>query len=135
MEIRLCPELGGDGTRHGINVLKDTGSDILTIFNTDFMSLGNSEQYTGLLGYVYIGGCDGHVELLLSLLVDIRLVRPGSLVPWGNWLREEAIIRRLTEGVTRLSGSLMRDCLFFGTRPGNNQVAVSLTKGGLNAII
>lgn len=69
-------------------------------------------------------------------MVDIRLVRPGSLVPWGNWLSEEAIIRQTAHGVERLSGSLMmRERLFFGTRPGNYQVAVSDTKGGLNAII
>lgn len=98
------------------------------------MSLGNYEQYTGWLGYVYIGGCNGDFEMLLSLLVDIRLVGPGSLVPWGNWLSEEAIIRRPAQGVARLSSSLIRDRLFFGTRPGNYQVAVSDTKGGLDAI-
>lgn len=129
MEVRLCPELGGDGTRHGISVLNDTGSDVLTIFNTDLMRLGNYEQYTGLLGYVYIGSCNGDIEMLLSLLVDIRLFRPSSLVPWGNWLSEEAIIRRPAPGVARLSGSWMRDRLFFGTRPGNYQVAVSDTQG------
>ena len=132
MEVRLCPELGGDGTRHGINVLNDTGSEILMIFNT---ILGNYGQYTGWLGHVFIGGCSGVVEMLFSLQVDIRLVRPDSLVPWGNWLREEAIIRHPARGVARLSGSLMRGHLFFGTRPGNYEVAVSDTKGGLNAII
>lgn len=68
-------------------------------------------------------------------MVDIRLVRPGSLVPWGNWLSEEAIIRQPAHGVERLPGSSVRERLFFGTRPGNYQVAVSDTKGGLNAII
>lgn len=135
MEVRLCPELGGDVTRHGISVLNDTGSDVLTIFNTDLTSLGNHEQYTGWLGFVDICGCNGDVEMLLSLMVEIRLVRPGSLVPWGNWLSEEAILRQPAQGVARLSGSLMRERLFFGTRPGNYQVAVSDTKGGLNAII
>lgn len=73
--------------------------------------------------------------MLFSLLIDIKLVRPDSLVPWGSWLREEAILRHLVQGVERLSGSLVTGHLFFGTRPGNHQVAVSDTKGGLNAII
>jgi len=60
MEVRLCPELGGDGTRLGINVSNNTGSDVLTIFDTDLTSF----------------------EMLSSLLVEVRLVRPGSLVPW-----------------------------------------------------
>lgn len=118
MEVRLCPELGGDGTRHGINVLNDTGSDVLTIFNTDLTSLGNYEQYAGWLGYVFIGGCNGNVEMLLSLMVDIRLVRPGSLVPGGNWLSEEAILRQPAPGVARLSGSLMRERFIFWNPPG-----------------
>lgn len=66
MEVRLCSELGGDGTRHGINVLNDTGSDVLTIFNTDLMSLGNYEQYTCWLEYIYISGCNGDVGMLFK---------------------------------------------------------------------
>ncbi len=55
--------------------------------------------------------------MLFSLQVDIRLVRPDSLVPWVNWLREEAFLRQLVQGVERLPGSLMRGHLFLGTRP------------------
>lgn len=30
MQVRLCPGLGGDGTMHGINIINDTGSTLLT---------------------------------------------------------------------------------------------------------
>lgn len=32
MQVRLCLGWGGDGTIHGINVLNDIGSDLLTLF-------------------------------------------------------------------------------------------------------
>ena len=41
MLVRLTPALGGDGTVHGIIAMNDTGSDLLTLFNTDLALLGN----------------------------------------------------------------------------------------------
>ena len=38
---------GGRGTRHGINVLNDTGSDLLTIFYTDLALMGALDRYEG----------------------------------------------------------------------------------------
>lgn len=36
MQVRLCPEFGGEGTMDGINVLNDTGSTLTTFFYADF---------------------------------------------------------------------------------------------------
>jgi hypothetical protein len=49
MLLRLIPELGGDGTTYPISVLNDTGSGIMTIFDTDMLRLGNKQGYSGYL--------------------------------------------------------------------------------------
>ncbi len=135
MEVRLCPNLGRDGTRQGIQVLNDTGSNLLTLFYTDLAGMGPYQQYWGWLGNLDGVGCGGQIETLQSLDVEIRLVRPDTFLPWGNWLREKAVLRMLAPEVSRLSGALMRQHLFFGTPPGNHHGAVGDTKGGMNAVI
>ena len=42
MQVRLCLGWGGDGTIQGINVLNDTGSDLLTLFYADLPYLGKA---------------------------------------------------------------------------------------------
>jgi hypothetical protein len=61
MLLRLTPAPGGDGTTHGIIVMNDTGSDILTIFkvNTDLLRLGNVQGYFGWCGWVQILDASG----------------------------------------------------------------------------
>jgi hypothetical protein len=41
MLLRLIPAHGGDGTIYGIIAINDTGSDMLTLFTTDLLQLGN----------------------------------------------------------------------------------------------
>ena len=53
------------------------------------------------------------MERLLTLLVEVRLVRPVTLIAWGNWIEELAVLRQLVPGIDRLSGVRMRS-LFFG---------------------
>lgn len=58
-------------------------------------------------------------ELLIvytALWVEIRLVESASLVPWGPWIVEQAVIRQAVPGVERLSGSGMRQ-QFISARP------------------
>lgn len=135
MEVRLCLGWGGDGTIQRIVALNDTGSDLLTLFYADLPYLGNYHQYEGWQQDVEVGTAGGRVETLLALLVEVRLVRPVTLTAWGDWIEELAVLRELVPGVERLSGGGDKGSFFFGTRPGNLQVAVSSTKGGLNAII
>jgi hypothetical protein len=45
MLLRLMPQFGGDGTVHGIIAMNDTGSDALTLFDTDLPLLGNIQAY------------------------------------------------------------------------------------------
>jgi hypothetical protein len=62
MLLRLIPGLGGDGTSYGIIAINDTGSDILTIFDTDIPLLGNSDGYTGWVGPVSTVDANGAVS-------------------------------------------------------------------------
>lgn len=57
-------------------------------------------------------------------------MRPVTLIPWEDWIQELAVLRHLVPGIDRLSGVGMRNHYYFGTRPGNHEVAVSSIKGG-----
>lgn len=82
MEVRLRPNLGGDGTRLGIFVLNDTENSALTIFDTDLTQLGNIDVYYGWCHDIYVVIANGPLERLQSLWVETRFVEPASLVPW-----------------------------------------------------
>jgi hypothetical protein len=67
MKVRLAPRSGGDGTRHDISDLNDTGSDLLTLFYTDLMRMRPYQQYRGYNGFVNIARAGGQVETLLGV--------------------------------------------------------------------
>jgi hypothetical protein len=56
-------------------------------------------------------------------------------LPWSDWILEDAIVRPMALGVPRLSGSGIREALYFGTGPGNHVLAASTTKGGLTVLL
>jgi hypothetical protein len=56
---RLIPDQGGDGTICGIIAMNDTGSDVLSLFDTDILYLGNLQGYTGWLGNTTIRYANG----------------------------------------------------------------------------
>ncbi|KAI9766914.1 MAG: hypothetical protein M1840_006211 [Geoglossum simile] len=129
MLLRLIPDLGGDGTVHGIIAMNDTGSDILTIFDADVPFLGNFQGYAGWDGIVTVGGAGGIVGVFPKLRVQVQLVGDDNL-PWSDWINGEAIIRPVGPGIPRLSGYRIREGLYFATGPGNHTLAVSTTKAG-----
>lgn len=134
MEIRLLPEKGGDGTIHGITVMNDTGSSILTILDVDLPHLGDWTFYHGFAWNIEIADAAGPVESLKSLYVQVRLVHQDH-TPWTKWVTELAIIRPIVPGIARLSGRGIREHFFFATTPGNNFVAVSRTKHDLKSLL
>lgn len=113
MQVRLCLGWGGDGTTHAINVLNDTGSDLLTLFYEDLPYLGKNQQYEGWQQEVDVQTAGGNVERLLTLLVEVRLLRPVTLIAWGDWVEELAVLRERVPGMDRLSGVRMRSHFFF----------------------
>lgn len=101
LETRLPPLFGGDGCRLGITAYNDTGSTSLTIFDTELAYLGDLQQYTGWCVDVNIAVANGAVEQMHSLWVEVRFVIPETLLPWGPWILEQAIIRKRGNGVVR----------------------------------
>jgi hypothetical protein len=133
MLLRLIPDRGGDGTVQGIIAMNDTGSDILSLFNTDMPYLGNLQGYTGWLGNTAIRYANGAINIYPRILVEVQLVRNDDS-PWSDWIEEEAIVQPLHPGLSRLSGVGIRGALYIGTAPGNHFLAVAATKGGLNSL-
>lgn len=116
MLLRLVPELGGSEEIHGIVALHDTGSDYLTIFNSDFSSLGNSANYLGWIGTTNLMNAGGGIEVLRLIIVQVKLVTDADM-SWTDWIQEIAVVRPAALGVPRLSGSGIRDAVYWATSP------------------
>ena len=114
--------------------MNDTGSDVLTLFDDDFLSLGNTVGYSGWLQPVKIVDANGNVLFFPCVQVQVRMVCDDN-TPWGDWMEETAIVRVRVPGVSRLSGPGIRTHLYFATAPGNHTVAVASTKGGLVSLL
>jgi hypothetical protein len=134
MLLGLTPQRGGDGTVHGIIAMNDTGSEILTLFNTDITHLGTFQGYTGWLGQVGILDANGTIVNYPWLEVQVQLVRDDDS-PWSNWINEQAIVKPISPNVSRLSGYGLRGALYLGTAPGNTVLAVAATKGGMSSLL
>ena len=134
MQLRLTPEFGGDGTIHGIIAMNDTGSDILTLFDTDLLQLGNIQQYIGWQLPISVIDANGGSAFFDRIFVQVQLVQDDN-TPWGNWIDEVALVKPVGPDVPRLSGAGIRQVLYIGTAPGNHLLAVSATKGGLTSLL
>jgi len=134
MLLRLIPAYGGDGTTHRITVMNDTGSNILTLFTTDILQLGNMQGYAGWLASMGVTDATGTVTVFPTIRVQVQLVRDGN-TPWGNWIDELAIVKQPGPNVMRLSGFGIRNALYLGTAPGNHVLAVAATKGGMASLL
>jgi hypothetical protein len=89
--------------------------------------------YAGWQAPVGVTDANGMVRYFRSILVQVLLVGNGD-IPWrSNWIEEDAIIRQ--DNVPRLSGTGIRQHLYFGTTPGNHYLAVATTKGGLSSLL
>ena len=134
MLLRLTPEFVGDGTVHGIIAMNDTSSDMLTLFNTDLLRLGNIQNYNGWQMETVIVDANGVMTPFPSLRVQVQLV-DNENVPWSNWINELALVKQPGPNIPRLSGAGIRRVLYIGTAPGNQLLAVSATKSGLTSLL
>lgn len=135
MFLRLVPQLGGDGSAYPITVLNDTGSDIMAVFTTDLLQLGEGLQaYNGWLANINIANANGMIDTCRTIILEVQLVR-DDLYPWTDWIREVAIVRVPQLAMSRLTGSMIRQELYFGTAPGNHSLAISTSKSGLSSLL
>jgi hypothetical protein len=114
--------------------MNDTGSNIMTLFTTDLLQLGNMQGYTGWLTPLGVIDANGGRTVFRTILVEVQLVRDDN-TPWGNWIVERAIVKQLGQNIPRLSGIGIRRALFIGTAPGNHALAVAATRGGLASLL
>jgi hypothetical protein len=134
MLVRLIPQQGGDGTVHRVNVINDTGSSLLTLFDTDILQLGILEGYTGWRGEVTVRNASGTVNRYRRIRVQFQLLRDDDS-PWSNWINDYAVIKPDSQGVPRLSGCGIRRVMYLGTPPGNHLLAIATTKGGMASLL
>ncbi|KIN06961.1 hypothetical protein OIDMADRAFT_174054 [Oidiodendron maius Zn] len=80
--MRLMLTEGGDGQWFYIQMMNDTGSDIMTFFDTDFAMLGDLTFYHPYRGWVEIVDASGLEQWLLRFRVEVQLVRENG-DPWG----------------------------------------------------
>ena len=114
MEIRLDPVRGGDGISiHRIAVIHDTGSNIMSIFDTDLAKLGDRQNFHGWIGPADVRNASGRTERFRRLLLQIRLIDGKNHKHLTDWMTETALVRPLAPGVPRLSGSLIRNEFIF----------------------
>ena len=99
----LLPRMGGDGTIHGIICMTDSGSDRMSLFETEF-------PYAGWAVPQHIRYADGRIGVHRSLRVEVQMVRYDG-TPWSDWIEEHAIVMPLEDGVSRLSGGGIRQQL------------------------
>ena len=85
MLLRLTPALGGDGTVFGITAMNDTGSTVLTVFDTDLPRLGNVHGYRGWRNRIHVRDATGRLTVFRRIAVQVRLVKSDNS-PIGNWI-------------------------------------------------
>lgn len=90
---RLILIKGGDETLIGIDVVNDTGSNIMTSFGSDsqyqwviYMTTKNEKHIWNVMT------ASGDQEQFATIWIEVRLVGEDFL-PWSEWIVERAIIR------------------------------------------
>ncbi|EZF16671.1 LOW QUALITY PROTEIN: hypothetical protein H112_05666 [Trichophyton rubrum D6] len=108
-------------------MLNDTGSDALTVFDTDLIAhRSNVPGFWASNSSLTANG----IVLRQVIYVEIQLL-DSQRNPISDWILEESVVVPSAEGNTRLSGRGMRDCLYFATAPGNQQLYVAEKKNGI----
>ncbi len=125
MELRLAPRQGGDEITHGVGVMNDSGSTIMSLIDADLNYLGDLSRFVGWTGYSTVADAGGRVERLRTMDVDIRLL-DQNLIPWSGWFMETAVVRASAPGLIRLSGSAVRQNFYVATPRGMPRASLKL---------
>ena len=131
--MRLTLVEGGSGQWFYIRMMNDTGSDIMTMFDTDFAQLGDLTFYFPLYDRRQINNANEFIEFLYTIDLEVQLVRESG-EPWSEIFLERALIRQ-PFGVHRLSGLGLRHNFFIGTGPGFDRLSMANTKGGMSSML
>ncbi|KAF3898664.1 hypothetical protein GTR04_0045 [Trichophyton interdigitale] len=111
-----------------ITMLNDTGSSLLTVFDTDLVALGIPSTYGGYGPQIPISTAAG--VLRQNIAVEMQLLDSYG-DPMSDWFFENSVVVPLAQGVTRLSGNGIRELFYFATAPGNTHLYVAKKKNGI----
>ncbi|KAJ5957676.1 hypothetical protein N7501_011955 [Penicillium viridicatum] len=131
-QIRIPPQYGGDANlSRYILICNDTGSNVLTIFDSDLRALNFSmaRYLRAIRGSVQVNTAN-RWALQTLMFVEMQIVT-STFVPLTPWFEESAIVKADTPGDRRLLGAAMRNYLFFATAPGNAHLYVAQKKAGI----
>ncbi|EGD85244.1 hypothetical protein H112_08975 [Trichophyton rubrum D6] len=127
--IRPVPGLLSPAFSIDVTLLNDTGSNTMTVFDTDITALGIPPTYMGYGADVLITTAGGTLRRR-QISVEIQLLDlQGNAV--SDWILEAGIVTPATAGVTRLSGNGIRQSLYFATAPGNQHLYVAEKKNSI----
>jgi hypothetical protein len=132
--MRLIEAEGGDGQWHNIQMMNDTGSDIMKIFDSDFAMLGNLSDYDPVSDWVLISDANGFQQPRQRIFVEVQLAR-GIDDEWGPSFLEAGVIYPDGLGIPRLTGLGLRLNFFIGTAPDFTYLAVACTKSGMSSLL
>lgn len=79
--------------------MNDTGSNVLTLYDSDLTRMGNSTQYNGWENVVTFDTASGSAAFR-SLLVKVQLLDEHDQ-PWSSWIKEYALVRDDDPSVVR----------------------------------
>lgn len=102
-----------------------------TIFTTDLINLHyNPNTYQGRMGVIPVATANG-VVAREWIMIEIQLIKANGTIA-SPWFRESALITPVQPGPQyRLSGTAMRNRLYFATAPGNTTLFISEKKNGI----
>jgi hypothetical protein len=112
--------------------MNDTGSNTMSLSQTDVNAMGITGNYPGWAGTAHITTVNG-VITRQRIYIMIQLRKLGGGVA-SDWFRERANVS--TQQLDyRLSGNNLRRRFYFATAPGNRRLFVSERKHGLIALL
>lgn len=133
-QFRIPRYYGGDETIViDATISNDTGSHIQTIYQHDFDHLNGPApgRHTFPPQPNQINTPNG-VAMIPTVSLEIRILKRdqyGAIKALTEWMPEDFVIRDWNHGQTLLlSGTAMRQRLFFATAPGNELLYVSVKK-------
>jgi hypothetical protein len=128
--LRAKPLSGGNPI--DIGIMNDTGSNIMSLSQTDVNAMGITRNYPGWAGTAHITTVNGVIiRQRIYILIQLRKLSGGIA---SDWFRERATVS--TQQLDyRLSGNNLRRRFYFTTAPGNRRLFISERKHGLIALL
>jgi hypothetical protein len=131
MRIILPLAYGGHWPPVVVRALNDTGSDIMTLFYQEAINLGWQPDIFAT--QIQINSADG-LTLQESIYV-LAQVCDYNGSPLTEWFPEQVVLRNFTGAEVRLSGSNVRNQLYFGTAPRLRNLYAAQNKTQLSRIL